>query len=166
MGITGRAFLVGLIAVLIGFMASGPAEAAPITGGTGPGGVGLTDGSSDLAVWLKADALLGSIGDGASVGGSGSEWTDASGSGNHGATTYSDRRPVFRSSGSRLLNGNPIVEFDGTGDRLFLGSPILTLTDLGSNISAFTVTKLDLLKWRNTVFSGFVRLGVEGPLVK
>ncbi len=153
MGITQRAFLVGPIAVLIGLAASGPVEAAPITGGTGPGGVGLTDGSSNLAVWLKADALIGSIGDGASVGATGSQWTDASGSGNHGATTYSDRRPVFRSSGSRLLNGNPIVEFDGTGDRLYTGS--LTLTDLGSDISAFTVTKLDLFKWRNTVISGY-----------
>ncbi len=160
MGITGqRAFLLGPIAILIGLVASGPILAAPVTGGTGPGGVGLTDGSSDLAVWLKADALVGHIGDGASVGGAGSQWTDASGSGNHGAETDSARYPTFCSSGSRLLNGNPIVEFDGSDDRLYLGSPtILTLTDLGSDISVFTVTKLDNFdNYRNCVIAGYDR---------
>jgi len=49
-------------------------QAAPITGGTGPGGIGTTDGTSSLEWWLKADAITGLV-NGQVVG----SWNDQSG---------------------------------------------------------------------------------------
>lgn len=45
------ALAVPLYLVLCGSVVQG----APITGGTGPGGVGTTDGASNLALWLRSD---------------------------------------------------------------------------------------------------------------
>ena len=51
-------------------------QAAPVTGGTGPGGFGTTDGTSSLEWWLKADAITG-LANGQVVG----SWNDQSGNG-------------------------------------------------------------------------------------
>ena len=84
----------------------------PAIGTTGPGGVGRTDGTSALELWLQADDLA--LADGASV----AEWPDASGNGN-GATASGSRQPTFATSlGPSEANGRPLVRFDGSDDRL------------------------------------------------
>jgi hypothetical protein len=70
----------------------------------GPGGVGTTDGSSNLVLWLDASNVTGS--NGATI----NNWEDASGNGNNftggnGAT--------FQTAGT---NGYPVFEFNGTSD--------------------------------------------------
>ncbi len=76
---------------------------------TGPAGIGSTDGSSSLSLWLDAnqDVTL-----------SGSEvtqWDDQSGYDNHGTPPGSANRPAFVTSGT---NGYPVITFDGSNDYL------------------------------------------------
>ena len=70
------------------------------TTGTGPGGVGSTDGSSGLKLWLKGDAGVSTSGGGVI------SWADQSGSGNDasgtGAVYFADH-----------INGQSAVKFDG-----------------------------------------------------
>ncbi len=76
---------------------------AQVVRGDGPGGIGTTDGASELQLWFKADAL--GLADGAGVG----LWNDASGSGNHGVQNIALLRPAFRAN---QRNGLPAVRFD------------------------------------------------------
>jgi hypothetical protein len=73
----------------------------------GPGGVGRSDGLSKLKLWLKADVGVS----GSSV----SEWTDQSGSGNNAAQASSGSQPLLQTD---VLNGKPVIRFDGTNDYL------------------------------------------------
>lgn len=98
--------------------------------GNGPGGVGVTDGSSTLELWLRADRGVFSdsgcttpTGDGNSVG----CWQDQSGNGAHAKQQGAIGVPTFDSSPTPLLNGNPVLNF--TGSQL-LESPSVTLSDL------------------------------------
>jgi hypothetical protein len=68
---------------------------------TGPGGVGKTDGSSDLVLWLDANTINQT--DGTNV----LSWTDQSGYSNL-ASAPSSHEPVFETN---ELNGNPVVRF-------------------------------------------------------
>ena len=77
----------------------------------GPGGVGRTDGLSKLKLWLKADAGVS----GSSV----SEWADQSGSLNNAAQASSTNQPSLQMN---VLNGRPVIRFDGTDDYLQTGS--------------------------------------------
>lgn len=84
------------------------AWAVPITGMTGPGGVGFTDGSSDLVLWLKADTITG-LSDGNTV----ATWTDSSGKSNDATASAS---PEYQSTG---FAGGPTVVFDPTDSDFF-----------------------------------------------
>jgi len=68
---------------------------------TGPGGVGKTDGTSDLVLWLDANTINQT--DGTNV----SSWVDQSGYGNS-ASAPSSYEPVFETN---EWNGNPVVRF-------------------------------------------------------
>ena len=68
---------------------------------TGPGGVGKTDGTSDLVLWLNANTINQT--DGSNV----SSWTDQSGYSNS-ASAPSGNEPVFETN---ELNGSPVVRF-------------------------------------------------------
>jgi len=68
---------------------------------TGPGGIGKTDGTSDLVLWLDANTINQT--DGTNV----SSWTDQSGYDNS-ASAPSGNEPVFETN---ELNGNPVVSF-------------------------------------------------------
>jgi hypothetical protein len=83
-------------------------EDTPAIGTTGPGGVGQTNGTGRLSLWLRADAL--GLGDGSRV----ESWPDASGRSND-ASASGAARPTFVSSGR---NGRPTVEFDGSSTRM------------------------------------------------
>lgn len=73
---------------------------------TGPGGVGETDGSSDLELWLKADA--GVTKDGSDRV---SAWADQSGNGRNATQSTSDKRPTYYAN---QQNGQPVLRLDGT----------------------------------------------------
>lgn len=68
---------------------------------TGPGGVGETNGTSVLALWLDANRIT--LSNGSNV----TTWTDLSGSSNT-ATAVSGNEPVFITN---ALNGMPTVRF-------------------------------------------------------
>lgn len=70
--------------------------------GDGPGGVGATDGNSELELWVKADDLA--LAAGAVV----AAWPDASGNGRHLSQPSAGARPVFQPG---VLNGRPVVRF-------------------------------------------------------
>jgi hypothetical protein len=120
---------------------------------TGPGGVGATDGSSALELWMRGETgtlLTSSATNATATGDPVAEWRDLSGNGRHAtaASTPTDRRPLLR-AGTDGLNGQAILRFDGTNDFLRTGtiSPALsqpftlfTLSrKLGSATTALTV---------------------------
>lgn len=84
----------------------------PLYGQTGPGGVGETNGTSELVLWLDAGDL--GLSDGAEV----STWLDNSGYGND-ATGASGNRPDFSSSWTNLRSA---VSF-ASGDEDYLTIP-------------------------------------------
>jgi len=92
----GWAFAVGLGASTL--------HAVTITDGTGPGGVGTTDGAaSGLQLWLRADSGVTQSGNLIST------WADQSGHGND-VSAAGDRRPTFVSSRG-TFNGQAVVDF-------------------------------------------------------
>ncbi|UTW63169.1 hypothetical protein KFE98_03160 [bacterium SCSIO 12741] len=91
-------------------------------GGDGPGGVGDTDGSGSLSLWLDANQ-------GVSLSGSAvTQWSDQSGYGNNATPPASANRPSYSSS---AVNSHPSITFDGSNDYL----------------TASDATSLDLTTW-------------------
>lgn len=82
---------------------------------TGPGGVGTTDGSSTLEVWLQADqnvfndAGVTLASDGQTV----QQWNDLSGNGFNASQLTAGEQPSFQAG---EINGLPVVRFDGSND--------------------------------------------------
>jgi len=90
---------------------------------TGPGGVGNGLGSVGQPrniVWLDAEAL--SLGDGDPV----ASWEDRSGNGFNATRGIAAQQPSFTTA---VLNGRPLIRFDGTDDALNLDTAIATTTD-------------------------------------
>jgi hypothetical protein len=85
---------------------------------------------SNLAVWLKADAL--GLSDGTAV----SSWTDSSGNGNHAVQATGTRQPIYKTS---IINGKATVRFDGSDDVLVapttLGTAAHTVFTFAKNIT-------------------------------
>lgn len=92
----------------------------------GPGGIQATNGSSDMILWLDANAI-DSVFDKNNV----STWYDQSGYGNHFAQSTADGKPNWYED---EVNGYPAIRFDG-GERLeatFTGG-------LGADLTIFAV---------------------------
>ncbi len=86
--------------------------------GKGPGGVGNTDGTGALKLWLKAgtgvysdDGCTSAAGDGGAV----ACWADQSGNGNNFTQSTAGYRPSFTTSG---VNNQPLINFDGSSQYL------------------------------------------------
>jgi hypothetical protein len=73
---------------------------------TGPGGIDDTDGSSDLVLWLDANAIVDKT-DGANI----STWSDQSGYSNDVSQVDVSKMPVYNTV---ILNGLPVLTFDGS----------------------------------------------------
>jgi len=84
---------------------------------------------SDLMLWLRADSNLISVGKNVDI------WNDCSGNKNNIIQTSTSSQPLYTSN---ILNGLPIVRFDGSNDYLF-GGDICNISPLG--ISIFIVGK-------------------------
>ncbi|MGL1889314.1 MAG: T9SS type A sorting domain-containing protein, partial [Reichenbachiella sp.] len=94
-----------------------------VTGG-GPGGV-----STSLVTWLRADVGTSTTTDNTAL----DTWTDQSAAVNNasgGAT-----QPTFKDNVTDNMNGNPVIDFDGTDDRMTIALDALE----GSNYSLFAV---------------------------
>lgn len=78
-------------------------------GPDGPGGVGDTDGSGNLSLWL--DANQGVTASGTAI----TTWADQSGYGNDATPPLTANRPTFTDPG---INSHPLVSFDGSSDYL------------------------------------------------
>ena len=86
-------------------------EASPANnGGNGPGGVGYTDGTSSLELWLRGDKGV------TTSSGSVSTWADQSGNSAHVTQGTGNNQPLHVVN---QLNGLPIVRFSGG----FVGDP-------------------------------------------
>ena len=83
---------------------------------TGPGGVGTSDGTSDLKLWLRAADLTAS--DGAPI----STWPDVSGYGNGATQSTAANQPAFSSSAGP--SGGAAVVFDPSSGEQYLNGPI------------------------------------------
>lgn len=95
-----------------------------------PGGV-----SSNLNLWLKADAGTSSTTDGADV----LTWTDQSLNGIVGTTTFFSTKPSYAASG---INFNPAIEFDGIGAAYNL--PFGTFPSNDNNYCIYAIIRSDL----------------------
>ena len=82
-------------------------------GSTSPPVIDSPDKVAGLKLWLKADAITG-LSDGGPV----SAWGDSSGSGLD-VTQSGTARPTYKTN---ILNGKPVVRFDGIDDQLVKSS--------------------------------------------
>lgn len=91
-----------------------------------------------LQLWLDAAQITG-LSDGDPV----ATWPDMSGEGNHATQATSGNRPTYRAG---VLNGLPVVRFDGTNDFLTLGKAALGSTGLfaaaGQAFTVFAVSRV------------------------
>ena len=100
---------------------------------TGPGGIGKTDGTSNLKLWLNSASGTNSFTNGAAI----SSWADQSGSGYNAAQINSTNQPTYVSNS---VNGQPALNFDGSNDRMEVPSfPLFTTSS--SPVSMFVVFK-------------------------
>lgn len=137
-----RARIAGCFFLQAGFfLMCGAAVAAPKTSG-GPGGVGATDGSSPLVLWLKPETLP--YADGQTI----ANWPDSSGTGNHAFQTDPDRQPVFRADAH---NGLGAAHFTAANSNDLLTT--VSVTHSGSGSFAL-VHKSDRLNSTSMAFLG------------
>lgn len=80
---------------------------------SGPGGVGTTDGTSNLKLWLQADVGVTAINNLVS------NWADQSGSSNDVINATSGSQPSLQQNGA---NSMPYLQFDGSNDFLQLST--------------------------------------------
>lgn len=67
---------------------------------------------SGLQLWLKADAITG-LSDGDPI----ASWADQSGEGNNAVQATAAKKPLYKTD---VVNGEPVVRFDGTDDTLVI----------------------------------------------
>lgn len=152
-----RSFVVlAFVALGVAMLAPQRLAAATITGDTGPGGLLRTDVSSELRIWLKADAI--SQGNATPV----ASWNDSSFFNNDATAMASpDRRPLFTTGGP---NGNPTVRFDGAND--YMSTPFVASRGTFFVVFADRVDgTYGLLDHQNVAFlstTAGLRPGVEG----
>lgn len=79
--------------------------------------------STPLALWLRADT------------GTGASWTDLSGDGRTPTQATGTAQPTFRPAGhARAINGQPVVDFDGTSDYMDFGASAFAALTGGAEV--------------------------------
>lgn len=99
---------------------------------TGPGGVGETDGSTNLSLWLDANTITG-VADGANMG----SWLDQSG---NGYNALVGTAPNYSATGGG--NGMPAVTFDASNSE-YLYIPTNAEVMPTNEISVFVVANME-----------------------
>ncbi len=87
----------------------------------GSGDQNRPDTLSGLLVWFKGDWL--DLNDGDTV----STWYDASGNNNNATAASAGNRPTYRTN---IVNGKPVLRYDGTSDVLGLSSTLTTVRQI------------------------------------
>jgi len=135
---------VSLVAGDFNTFRSAAGEITPLNnGGTGPGGVGVPDGSGTLELWLKADTGAYTDASCTTAAANGQDvacWGDQSGKGNHVTQSNSSYRPTYR-TGSQ--NGQPALQNQGStlsGDVLYRATTAFTGDPAYSVFFAFNCT--------------------------
>ncbi|WP_147679207.1 T9SS type A sorting domain-containing protein [Algibacter pacificus] len=113
----------------------------PVEGYLGPGGVGHTNGQSDLSLWLDASSGVSLNGNEVTA------WADKSGYGNNAIPTGTSARPSLVTTD---VNGYPSIKFDGSDDELTV--PDDDSIDL-TNWTTFLVSKVDTNKDFNAIYT-------------
>ncbi|WP_367590036.1 hypothetical protein [Aquimarina sp. 2201CG1-2-11] len=138
---------------------------------TGPGGVGTSDGTSSLMIWLRSDDVDADrdLTDNPLNGTAISQWSDASGN-NNNFNQAGANRPTYNTSGvfnavnfnsslatPQFMNGTITGTFSNAS-AYFVTTPVNT----GSSHSLFdnTTTSLRVEQWSNTGRVGFTRYGI------
>jgi len=98
--------------------------------GDGPGGIGATNGATDLALWLRADSGITLTGTSTVV-----SWADRSG---YELTLTAAGSPAYPAENAGV-NDQPTVDFDGTDDRLSTDDPMQIFTVSNAPLSIATV---------------------------
>ncbi len=98
-----------------------------------------------LLLWLEADAITG-LNDGDPV----ATWLDQSGNENHATQSTEASKPLFKTN---ILNGKPVVRFDGSDDALSYPSQMSGHT----TITVFVVFIPRRMSNEQTVVSGYGR---------
>ncbi|MGD8499063.1 MAG: hypothetical protein PVJ86_00355 [Phycisphaerales bacterium] len=100
-----------------------------------------------LKLWLDADAIVG-LNDGDPV----ASWLDQSGQGNHATQAAADQKPLYKTN---IINGKPVVRFDGANDFFDLALPAL----IGENITSFSL--IVIVKKNATVSQSIIWVDVD-----
>ena len=108
-------FIKSLIQKIMAFIGKFIYPSPPVGGGA----FSPTD-VAGLTVWLKADAITG-LSDADPV----TTWVDSSGNGNDATQATASKKPIYKTS---IINGKPIVRFDGTDDYVRTGAFTATAT--------------------------------------
>lgn len=96
------------------------------TSAQGPGGIGSTDGSSSLELWLRADQGISTID------GKVQTWADLSGNGRNLTQSNSSRRPTYNSADPNL-NERPVVDFVSSSSTILEGVNTADIFGLSGN---------------------------------
>jgi hypothetical protein len=99
-----------------------------------------------LIGWYKADALA--LADGAAV----ATWTDSSTSANHATQATGANQPIFKAG---LLNGKPVIRFDGVNDFMTFTSRYSTIQTAFFVVKTTTPTTQQILLGDSTTFDWF-----------
>ncbi|MDA0243139.1 MAG: hypothetical protein OT477_06965 [Chloroflexi bacterium] len=111
---------IGLCLLLVGVLLAVRGQTAAYSAaGSGPGGVGATDGTDTLEVWLRSDrGVYSDTGctTAAVAAVAVACWTDQSGNGRNGTQATAAAQPVYQTA---VVNGQPAVRF---GDGVVAGN--------------------------------------------
>ena len=139
---------------------------------TGPGGVGNTNGTSNLRIWLKADDIDadGNLNDNPANNARVTTWSDFSGNNNHFNQGTNNRRPVYNTTGTFnavnfLSTGSNINFMNGTLTGNYRNTSIFFVVNprnSGNSSSLFDNGSVSLRveQWSNTNDIGITRYGI------
>jgi len=120
-------------------------------GVTGPGGIGATDGTSELVLWLDANTIVQTTGTNLAT------WTDQSGYGNT-ATSPGGSEPVFNTN---QINGFPAVQFTRANNDFMQITHDASLAP--ATISIFVMGNLEAASGSSTSYISKLRVGSNPP---
>jgi hypothetical protein len=127
---------------------------------TGPGGVGKTDGSSSLRLWLDASDVSTKTLNVTNV----TQWNDKSGNGYNASQATASQQPANNGTG---INSRQTITFDGTNDRFDL--PNASVLANNAPFSFFALVKPSIVAAEHTIFSAgtnanYIHLGIVGTI--
>ena len=112
---------------------------------SGPGGVGSTNGQSNLKLWLTGDSVRNA-----------GQWNDLSGYNNHATQSNTNNQPTKISN---VLNGNSVVAFDGVSganDNDYLRTNSVNLQGNAPRSFIAVVNNIQATNWyENILESGY-----------